>query len=151
MKDENNLNFSALILPLFSSVSWLLHYYNTHKIKLNNFPVQLWSNLSIGYEIKFIPHFLRFLCVCQHSVRPTPLLTETCSLLFKKNVFCLFVLAAWSEEWAKTAVCGGWIGKMWNEVICLLVTGFVLGFARTVHYRELRGCSSLRNQFCKAK
>ena len=49
------------------------------KIKLNIFPADLWSDSSIGFQIKFIPHFLRLLCSCQRSVRPTPLLTETCS------------------------------------------------------------------------
>ena len=49
------------------------------KLKFNLLPAHLWSNLSISFEIKLIPCFLRLLCACQQSVRPTPLLTETCS------------------------------------------------------------------------
>ena len=41
------------------------------KFKLSISPKHLWSNLSIHFW-KMIPCFLRLLCSCQHSVRPTP-------------------------------------------------------------------------------
>ena len=57
-QDENILNIFALILPLFSVISWLLHYHNTWHFKIEYFLAHLWSNLSIGFEIKLIPCFL---------------------------------------------------------------------------------------------
>ena len=66
-------------LPLF----WLFHDFCTTtiqlKFKFDIFPAHLWYNLSIDLEIKLIPCFLKLLCWCQHSVRPTALLTKTWS------------------------------------------------------------------------
>ena len=75
--------FSTLILPLF----WSFHNcctITTHDmLKLNIFPAHLSSNLSKGFKIKLKTCFLYLLCVCQHFVRPKPLLNESWSKAYR--------------------------------------------------------------------
>ena len=60
------------LLHWFYTCFWSFHYFYTttihDKLRLNIFLAQLWSYLSIGVKIKFIPFLLRLLCACQHQI-----------------------------------------------------------------------------------
>ena len=64
----------------------IFHDFCTTKVhwnrNLNIFPGGLCSHLSIGVEIRLTHCFLKLFYLCQHSVRPTQLLTRTKSYLF---------------------------------------------------------------------
>ena len=112
----------ALILPLFLAISWLLHYYNTHKIKIKYIPCtplilfinRLWKIFDTMFPSAFL--FMPTFCPPYTTVNWDLVLPQFPSY-FSLNPALYQAVSKWLLEW-KVDTSKSWM---------LLHNSFVLG------------------------